>query len=503
MSADDAYQNLLSRWREVTLLGACRSVLSWDEQTYMPPGGAEARGHQLALLAGLRHEKLTDSAIGALLACLEGSELVADPLSAPAVNVREIRWTYDRATKLPKSLVEELARTTSRAQHEWVKARSERSFAVFRPWLEKVMALKRQEADALGFEQHPYDALMDEYDPGTRVKDVSVLFAKLREELVPLVAAIGDAPHKPDESIVARYYPVEKQRYFGEQAAAAIGFDFRRGRLDKTTHPFCSTLGSGDCRITTRYNPRHFNESFFGILHESGHAIYEQGLDPAHYGSPMGEAVSLGIHESQSRLWENEVGRSLSFWRYFFPQAKRIFREALGDVELEQFHFAINAVKRSFIRVEADEVTYNLHILIRFELEQDLLTGDLPVGDVPAAWNERYRRYLDITPAHDGEGCLQDIHWSAGLVGYFPTYTLGNLYGAQLYRHAAAELGGLDEEFARGEFGRLKDWLTEKVYRHGRRYRSADLIRAATGTEPSSKALVDFLRARFGGLYGI
>jgi carboxypeptidase Taq len=362
--------------------------------------------------------------------------------------------------------------------------------------------LKRHEAQCLGAADHPYDALLDEYEPGSRARDLAPVFEAIRRELVPLVAAIADAPRRPDPSILRREVPVDRQRVFGELMAAAVGFDFQKGRLDTAAHPFCSGIGPGDCRLTTRYHLADFADAFFSILHEVGHGLYEQGLDPAHFGTPMGEAVSLGIHESQSRLWENAVGRSRPFWEYAFPLARRIFHGTFHDVTPEAFHFAVNRVEPSAIRVQADEVTYNLHILVRFELEQALLSGDLPPGDVPASWDERYRHYLGIRPRDDAEGCLQDIHWSAGLIGYFPTYTLGNLYAAQLFTRAEEELGGLDEPFTRGDFAGLLGWLRERVHRHGHRCRPATLIERVTGSPPDHRPLVHALRRKYGDLYG-
>jgi carboxypeptidase Taq len=285
--------------------------------------------------------------------------------------------------------------------------------------------------------------------------------------------------------------------------AAAIGFDFEAGRLDVTTHPFCSGIGPGDTRLTTRYNPHDFGDSFFSVLHETGHGLYDQGLDPTHYGTPMGSFVSLGIHESQSRLWENFVGRSRPFWERFFPEAQRVFPGALGGVGLEAFYFAINDVRPSFIRTEADEATYNLHILLRFELEQALIGGDLRVGDLPGAWNEDFKRFLGLTPPDDARGCLQDIHWSGGGIGYFPTYTLGNLYAAQFFAHARKDLGDLHGQFQRNEFRPLKEWLNAKIHRHGQRYRAAELVRVVTGEPLNHRYLLDHLRSKFGPLYGI
>jgi carboxypeptidase Taq len=503
MTTETAYDELVQRSRELSLLTSCSALLGWDEQTHMPRGGAAHRGDQMALLAGIHHERATDERLGELLATLGGSDLVCDPDSPPAVNVRELRRNFDRATKLPRTLVEELARTTCLAQQEWVVARRDNRFEHFRPWLEAIVALKRREADCLGYQADAYDALLDEYEPGAKTRDIAALFESLRRELVPLVDALVGARRRPDRTVLHRQYPLDRQRIFGEAMAAALGFDFARGRLDTTAHPFCTGIGPGDCRITTRYDLRNFSEAFFGVLHEVGHGLYEQGLDPEHHGTPLGEAVSLGVHESQSRLWENAVGRSRAFWSYAFPLAQRIFHETLHDVALDAFHFAVNHVEPSLNRVQADEVTYNLHILVRFELEQALLTGDLTPADVPSAWNEKYAAYLGTTPPNDAEGCLQDIHWSAGLFGYFPTYTLGNLYAAQLFDRARAELGELDGAFARGDFSGLLAWLRDRIHRQGHRYRSADLVARVTGAPPDHRPLMTALRRKFGALYEV
>jgi carboxypeptidase Taq len=503
MNANEAYAELIRRIKEYSLLGSCASVLAWDERTYMPRKGSAHRAEQMALLARMTHEMLTAPEIGRLLAEAEGSPLVRDKESVPAVNVREIRRSYDRAVKLPKELVEELARVTTRAQQIWQEARQANDFAAFQPWLEKIVHLKRQEAAAIGYKEAPYDALLDEYEPGATAAEITSVFAELRKDLVPLVGAIMASGRRPPLEILERDYPVDRQQRFGHDAAAAIGFDFEAGRLDVTTHPFCSGMGPGDCRITTRYNPRRFNDAFFGILHEAGHGIYDQGLDPEHFGTPMGSATSLGIHESQSRLWENQVGRSRPFWEHFFPQTQRTFPEALQGVKLDEFVFAINDVQPSYIRVEADEATYNMHIILRFELEQALISGDLKPADVPSAWNEKFARSFSLTPPTAALGCLQDIHWSMGGIGYFPTYTLGNLYAAQFMEQARQDLGDLDADFRRGEFGRLKGWLNEKIHRPGQRYRAAELCRRVTGKPLSHRPLLSYLRTKYGPLYGV
>jgi carboxypeptidase Taq len=502
MQPDAAYAELIRREREESLLASCTDLLAWDEETYMPRQGAAHRGEQMAVLAGMIHDRAADPRIGELLDQVEHSPLVAYPGSSEAVNIREIRRAHHRATKLPRRLLTELAKVTTLAQHEWAYARRDADFARFRPWLDKIIGLKRREAEALGYSDSPYDALLDEYEPGAKTRELAALFAQLRLELVPLVSAIADSPHaEANDSVLHRDYPLDRQRAFGEMAAAALGFDFTRGRLDCAAHPFSIGIGPGDCRITTRFSQHDFTDAFFTILHETGHALYEQGLDPVHHGTPMGHAPSLGLHESQARLWENTVGRSLAFWRHFLPLAQKTFPESLGDVALDAFHLAVNRVQPSLIRVQADEVTYNLHILIRFELEQALLRGDLKAAELPAAWGEAYARYLCVRPANDKDGCLQDGHWACGQFGYFTTYTIGNVFAAQLYAAANAEIGGIESSFAKGDFRVLLDWLRAKVHRRGGRYQASRLIEIVTGSPPDHRPLVEALRRKYEELY--
>jgi carboxypeptidase Taq len=503
MSPTDAYQHLVQRYREARLLDSIGSLIGWDERTYMPQKGSAHRAEQMALLAKLTHEKLTAPTLGELLSDVEGSPLTAEADSVEAVNVREIRRVHNRAVKVPAALVEELARTVTRAQHVWQEARKRNDFPAFAPWLDKILRLKRAEAQAVGYLDSPYDALLDEYEPGATAREITAVFADVRRELTPIASAIAASDKKPRAEILTRDFPVDRQHLFGQSAAAAVGFDFAAGRLDTTVHPFCSGIGPGDCRLTTRYHPREFHQGFFGILHEAGHGIYDQGLDPAHFGTPLGSAVSLGIHESQSRLWENQVGRGRPFWEHFFPRLQQTFPGTLDDVTLDDFLFAINAVARSFIRVEADEVTYNLHIILRFELEQALIGGDLDAADVPGAWNEQFGRSFDMTPPDDARGCLQDIHWSMGGLGYFPTYTLGNLYAAQFMEKARRDLPDLDDDFRGGAFIRLKQWLNDKIHRHGMRWRPRVLCEKVTGQPLTPRPLVNYLRQKFGALYGI
>jgi carboxypeptidase Taq len=502
-TTQELYDELVSHLTGTALLGSCSAVLGWDEQTYLPTGGAEHRANQLSLLAGMVHERATSSRVGELLSELEDSAGCEED-SPQAVNVREARHDYDRATKLPRRLVEEISRVTSLAQQHWVAARKKADAAEFIPWLEQVVALKREEAEAIGYgDGVPYDALLDQYEPGASTADVEAIFTPLREELVSLVAAIKESGVRTDSTIITRRYPIDAQREFGIEAATQIGFDFEQGRLDEAAHPFCSGFGPGDCRLTTRYDERHFPGAFFGTLHEAGHGMYEQGLDTSAYGTPLGESASLGIHESQSRMWENFVGRSRAFWTHFYPLAQQAFAEALDDVAVEDFYRAVNDVQPSFIRVEADEVTYNLHIMLRFELEQQLVSGDLKPADVPGVWNETFARYFDLTPPNDALGCLQDIHWSGGGIGYFPTYALGNMFAAQFFEQARQDLGDLDEQFARGEFTPLREWLNEHIHRRGKTYRANRLVEVVTGEPLSHKPLVRHLHAKFNELYNL
>lgn len=496
-----AYDELTRHVRQTSLLGSIEAVLGWDERCMMPAAGTDQRAEQITLLSGIIHERLTEPRIGDCLEKLRDSALAADPYSEAGATIRQIRRQYEKRSKLPKSLVEELAHTAIIGQHTWQEARKNDDFATFAPVLEKMVSLKRQQAEALGYAEVPYDALLDEFEQGELTSRLTKILGGLRDELVPLVAKIRDSGRAPDIGLLERSYPVDMQRSFGRSAASKIGFDFNRGRLDVTAHPFCTGLGPNDCRITTRYDENFFNGGFFGIMHEAGHGIYDQGLRADQYGLPLGEAVSMGIHESQSRMWEIMVGRGLPFWKYLYGSARQTFRGALAGVPLGRFYGAINDVRPSLIRVEADEFTYNLHILIRFELEQALISGELAVADLPTAWNEKYRDYLGITVPSNADGVLQDIHWSAGLFGYFPTYSLGNLYAAQFYEQADKDLGGLDSQIERGEFQHLGKWLKAKIHTHGQRYTAAELVERITGKELSHEPLLRHLRAKYDLLY--
>ncbi len=498
---DGTFKQLVEHSRETALLNSIESLLGWDERTMLPEKGGDYRAEQMTLLAGMVHRRRTDPKLGEWLNILVAAKL--DPHGDQGATVRELKRQYDRRVKLPQALVEELTRTAVLGQQAWVHARANNDFASFRPLVEKTFKLKRDAAQAIGFKECAYDALLDEFEPGALTSQIARVLSALRDQLVPLVAEIGASSRRPKIEILAGDFPVDRQEQFARSVAARLGFEFNRGRLDVTAHPFCTSIGPHDCRITTRYDHHHFPGAFFGVLHEAGHGIYDQGLRPEWYGLPPGEAISLGIHESQSRMWENLVGRSRAFWECFYPDAQKQFPEALGEVPPDNFYAAINDVRPSLIRVEADEATYNLHILVRFELEQALVNDELKVADLPAAWNEKYRHYLSVTPKNDAEGVLQDIHWSAGLVGYFATYSLGNLYASQFFAKADRDLGGLARQFAAGQFQPLRDWLRENIHYSGQCCTADELVRLVTGEPLSHTHLMNYLHGKYGPLYGL
>ena len=496
MNPDKAYAELIRLSRDKSVIASTLGLLQWDAEICMPRDGVNHRGEQMSVLAGILHDRATDPRIADLLSDVESSPFAGDAESVEAVNVREIRRDFDRETRLPRRLVEEMARVSALSSQAWSEARDKDEFETFAPWLEKTFDLVREKADATGYgEGVRYDALLDDFEPGMTTAQVSALFAKLGPQLVPIVDALRERP--ASTSVAAVEFSVDRQRAFAESIAAKLGFSLESGRFDLGPHPFCSTIGPGDVRIASRYQSSNLFNGFLGVIHEIGHALYEQGLDPAHYGTPMGDAVSLGVHESQSRMWENLVGRSRGFWIHFYPQLQSVFPESLGDVSLDAFRASMNYVAPGLIRVDADEVTYNLHILIRFELERALLDGDLRAADVPGAWSEKYMKYLGVKPGNNRDGCLQDIHWSEALIGYFPTYTLGNVYAAQLFEAAEHAVGPLEASFAAGNFGELRDWLRENVHRHGRRYSPAALIEKATGSPPDPSAMIGSLSDRY------
>lgn len=478
VESSSPYESLVKRSQEVALLGCMGSLLHWDQQTYQPRAAAPYRASQAAYLSTLAHERWATQEVGDWLQAAEETEHSVLELG----NLREWRQSYDRAVKLPTRLVEELSRESSLAHEVWVEARKLADFSIFAPNLEKLVELTREQAEYWGYENCRYDALLESYESGSRKKDISVLFDGLAPQLTELV--VQGEELSSNAPLPAGMFPVAAQEAFNQEVALAFGFDFSSGRIDTTAHPFCTTLGPKDIRLTTRYDEQDFTSSLLGVLHEAGHGLYEQGLLVEHFGTPAGTAVSLGIHESQSRLWENHIGRSLSFWQHWFPIAVRYFPQ-LTTSSPEAIYRWVNQVKRSFIRVEADEVTYDLHIILRFRIEAALIAGELEVQDLPTAWNEEFQRLFGLEVPDDAQGCLQDVHWSGAGFGYFPTYTLGNLNAAALFQAAHRQIPTLTASLAQGNYTDLLGWLRENIHQSGSVYLPNTLMERATGSIPN------------------
>jgi carboxypeptidase Taq len=466
----------------------------------MPKGGIASRAEQMATLSRLAHEMLIEDETGRLL----GSLGAPDPSSEEGALVRRARREYERATKLPAELVARTARATTLAEPAWERAREESDWSVFAAHLEEILSLKRQAAEALGYEDHPYDALLDGYEPGAKKARLEAMFGELRAGILPLIREVAGQGDGGDR-LAPLYgsFDETKQERFGVEVVTRFGYDWERGRQDRTVHPFCASFGPGDARITTRFDPGWLTPALFGTFHEAGHALYQQGINPSYARTPLYGSASMGVHESQSRLWENLVGRSRAFWSYFYPRLRDTFPEALHKVDLETFYRAINVLAPSKIRVEADEATYNLHILLRFELEAALLESDLSVADLPAAWNAKMEEYLGVTPENDAQGVLQDIHWANGLFGYFPTYAIGNVLSVQFFDEALKAHPEIPEQIAEGELTALLGWLRENVHHHGARYEPNELVERATGRPLDTTPYLRHLKSKFGELYDL
>jgi carboxypeptidase Taq len=476
-------------------------VLGWDQEVNMPEEGVGPRSNQLSTLASIAHEMFTGDETAKLLEAAEDEVEGLDYDSDEASMVRVTRRLYDQQTKIPTDLVIRESKATSQAFVAWRKAKESDDFPTFEPHLDELVEIQVEKAGHLGYEDHPYDALLDQFETGMTTAQVTALFNDLKEGLVPLVHEIAEQPEVDDRFLTERVYDQQRQWEFTLLLLRDIGYDFKRGRQDKAPHPFTTEFGNSDVRVTTRLFDNNPQSAIFSTVHEGGHALYELGSPDKFERTPLAGGATLGIHESQSRLWENQVGRSTSFWRHYYPILRAFFPDQLGDVSLESFHRAINKVEPTLIRVEADEVTYNMHIFVRFELEQALVTGDLKVADVPEAWNAKYETYLGITPPSDAVGCLQDIHWSHGTIGYFPTYTLGNLMSAQIYSQALQQLPDLEQGYERAEFAPLLDWLRRRVHRHGTKFTAPELMDREFGVEISAQPLVSYLREKYTGLY--
>ena len=491
---------LKKRLTTISDLESAASVLAWDQQTYMPAGGVAARAEQRATLNRLSHELLADGETASLLDAAGEPE----PETDAAAIVRVARRKHEQATKLPSRLVAEISHATALAEPAWEQARAASDFAAFAPYLEKIVDLRREAAEHLGYEDHPYDALLDRYEPGARKAKIEAIFDELKRGTADMVRAVSTHAEDGREARLFGPFDEGKQEAFGRTVASAFGYDWSRGRQDRAVHPFCINFGGpGDVRITTRFDPGWLSPALFATLHETGHALYEQGIDPAYSRTPISGGASLGVHESQSRLWENIVGRSMPFWSHFYPRLQKVFPEALGSTDLEAFYRAVNAARPSEIRVEADELTYNLHVALRFELEAALIEGSLKVADLPSAWNARMEEHLGITPQTDADGVLQDSHWAIGYFGYFPTYTIGNILSVQLFDAALEAHPEIPEQMERGEFGSLLEWLRVNVHRHGKKHEPDDLISRATGQPPDVKPYLRYLREKFGELYDL
>ena len=497
------YQAACDHARRTAVLASVESLLGWDEQTKLPTAAGAHRAEQVGAVAALVHASRTDRAQGERLERLAESELARTGTEEEQGSIRRLHRDYQKQVRLPARLVEETARVCIDGQQAWVVARRESDWSRMAPWLERIFALKREQAACQLPALDPYDSLLDDYEPGALSSDVAAVFDRLRPKIVELVQACTSSAIRPDDAVLRRQYPLAAQERFVREVASRIGFDFSRGRLDTSTHPFCSTAGPHDCRLTTRWDENFLPTSLFGVLHEAGHGLYEQGLPDGAYGLPGGEAASLGVHESQSRLWENLVGRSSEFWAWCFPLAREAFPDALSQSSAAEVQRALLTVRPSLIRVEADEVTYNLHIMMRFDLERSVIRGDLAVADLPEAWNARFERDFGIRPPSDAEGGLQDIHWSAGLIGYFPTYTMGNIFAAQLMAAAERTMPGLRNDLASGRFAGLLQWLRERVHSSGRLRDPQALVTAATGEAVSERWLLESLWHRYGPPHGL
>lgn len=490
--------------RELKTMENVLGLLNWDMRTHMPRKGGAARAEQQALMQTMHHEKVVSREMGGALRTLVRDESMKDLSLGDRALVREMWRKHTRAKRVPPSMVEEMARLDSLSYQRWVVAREKGDFDAFAPYLSKQVSLKKMLARRLGFDGSPYDALLDIFEPGSTASWTEGIFEILKKELVALVRRIAAAVDSPPPALLVRSFDTEKQRQFGLWVLERMGFDLEAGRQDESVHPFTASCGGvGDVRVTTRLKPKDFRAGLFGTLHEGGHALYEQGFGkPVQHGL-LGCAASCALHESQARLWENLVGRSLPFWKYWYPKLKRLFPENLKGVRLSEFHRVINRVAPSFVRVEADEVTYALHIILRFELERDLIEGRLSAKRVPGVWNAKMKAYLGVSPPNDRLGVLQDVHWSSGYFGYFPSYALGNLYASQFYAAATRAMPDLEERIERGDYGRLLSWLRRNIHRFGRIYTAADLVKKVTKEPLDPTWFLDYLRKKYGVIYGI
>jgi carboxypeptidase Taq len=501
----EKFKELKTRLAAIHDLHMARAILGWDQHTKMPPKAGPLRAEQLGTLDAFSHDLFIDDEIGKLLEDVRGYEESLDPDSDDASLIRVTRRDYEKAKRVPTELRAEMTRAGAHALAAWLEAREKSDFSIFLPFLTKNVELTHRYVDCfdgMGYES-AYDVLLDDFDEGLKTDAVREVFDELKRGLVPLIAEIAEHTDRVDDSCLHGEIPIDKQREFALLMMERFGFDHESWRLDPTVHPFAMSAGTTDIRLTTRYDENDLGVSLFATIHEFGHGYYEAGVDRALERTVLSSVTSMGLHESQSRMWENLVGRGLPAWRYFYPKLQETIPDQFGNVELDEYYRAINKVQPSLIRVEADEATYNLHIILRFELEQQILSGDIPLEDLPEAWNTRMEEYLGIQVPDDAHGVLQDVHWSGGAIGYFPTYALGNVISVQLWDQLRSELPDLDTQFEQGEFGELGKWLRENLHRHGRKYTSREMLERIVGGPMDPAPYLRYLREKLGEIYGL
>lgn len=498
-SSQELYQEYKELAQKAADINYASAVLGWDQEVFMPEKGFEHRGRQLATLGSMAHDIVTSERYGNILSELSGR---GDLSVAEADNVRLSKEDYDKHSKVPAALVEKISMQVSKSYSVWIHARRENNYALYAPELDKMLALKKEEADFVGYKEHVYDAMLDDYEKGATVSMLNPIFDEVKEKLPALLDKIK-AASQVDDSFLRRNYPRQGQWDFSIDVLRGMGYDFEAGRQDISEHPFTTSFSPQDVRVTTRVDENDFASLLWSSIHEGGHALYEQGLSSDYYGLPLGEAASLSIHESQSRLWENCVGRAMPFWKHFYPRLQQQFPSQLNDVSVDAFYKGMNKVQPSLIRTESDELTYHFHVMIRYEVEKALFENTVSVKDLSAFWNEQYQKYLGVSATNDKEGVLQDVHWAHGSFGYFPTYSLGSFYAAQFYKQATKELNGLEAQIANGEFTDLLQWLRKGVHQYGRKYRSEELCNKLTGQGLSFAAFMEYATEKYTGIYGL
>ncbi len=492
---------LKKRLLEISRLVSILNLLNWDMEVYMPPQGSDGRASEIAHLSGIIHSKIISLNKDKLLHKLKKAVNTKKLKGDDAVIVLETWRMFERENKLPEQFVKDMAETNSKAQRVWSEARKKNDFKLFLPWLAKIVELKRKEAEYIGYLKSPYDALLDRYEPGMNSERVSQILGDLKDFLLPFIKKIKASPIKINTKKLIGNFPLLEQVEFNKMLLRTIGFNLEAGRVDTSVHPFSLGLHPHDARITTRYDESNLFYSLSSLIHEAGHALYEQGLPFEHFGTPLAQSVSLGIHESQSRMWEHFIGNSLSFWKYFYPKLQKQFPVPFKSMSLKEFYRTVNKITPSLIRTESDEVTYNLHIIIRYEIERGMIEGTIDLKDIPKIWKAKMKEYLGVDVPNDSMGALQDVHWSGGDIGYFPTYTLGNLYAAQFFATMKNDIPDMDKKIAKGSFKEINTWLRKHIHSHGKRYKAEDLVKRVTGEEITSSYFIKYLEYKYKDIY--